>query len=369
MTSPPLTLAEDEQVHPGHGLLLFYRVMAFVTAALLLVLVFIGVPLQIAASSPQVVNVVGTMHGFLYIVYLVAAFQLTRRLSVPKWQMGLVLLAGTLPFCAFVAERKMTRRYETIVGPAGGASRDERRAKRASLKARWLSKRAILLHFEVAVLAPGCVVAGWWQATRALAGNLLSWVYSIEWPIFALLAAAGWWHLVHEDPAAYKARRRQAAEPSPQPSLVEKREPLLSREQLAGGEARMAAVLAALVGFEFALGIAAMVSLPLGRPAGFLPRRGEAIYVAHAVFGLVVALAAVAVWSRLRTARRAYRMVGWMSLVGTAIAGLGGLLTASQSLVRFLGIACMFVGPLLVGLGYLVPVLARSSATEVVAGS
>jgi len=95
-------------------LLVRYRVMAFTTAVLLIVLVFVGVPLQFAAHKPELANVVGTTHGILYLIYLVVASQLTRRLGVPKWQMLLVLLAGTVPFCAFVAERKMTRRFNEI---------------------------------------------------------------------------------------------------------------------------------------------------------------------------------------------------------------------------------------------------------------
>jgi integral membrane protein len=96
------------------SLLIRYRVMAFSTAILLIILVFVGVPLQFAAGRPEVANIVGTTHGILYLVYLIVAFQLTRRLDVPKWQMVLVLLAGTIPFCAFIAERKMTRRFESL---------------------------------------------------------------------------------------------------------------------------------------------------------------------------------------------------------------------------------------------------------------
>jgi hypothetical protein len=77
---------------------------------------------------------------------------------------------------------------------------------------RWFSRRALLLHLEVAFVASGCVVAAWWQATRALSGNGLSWFYTFEWPVFALLAIAGWWHLIHEDPELYQARKHQKSE-------------------------------------------------------------------------------------------------------------------------------------------------------------
>jgi len=105
---------ETEQM--DRSLLIRYRVMAFTTATLLIILVFAGLPLQFAAGRPELANVVGTVHGVLYIVYLIVASQLTRRLEVPKWQMALVLLAGTIPFCAFIAERKMTKRFEAAGG-------------------------------------------------------------------------------------------------------------------------------------------------------------------------------------------------------------------------------------------------------------
>jgi len=95
-----------------------YRVLAYTTAVLLIVLVFAGVPLQVWDHNLWVVRIVGTMHGYLYLVYLLVAFEFTRRLRVPLVWMVLVLLAGTVPFCAIVAERLLTRRYDRMV--AGG---------------------------------------------------------------------------------------------------------------------------------------------------------------------------------------------------------------------------------------------------------
>lgn len=67
---------------------------------------------------------------------------------------------------------------------------------------RWLSARACRLHVAVLLAVPLCLVAGWWQATRALAGNALSYAYAVEWPLFAGLAVWTWWQLVHTDPPA-----------------------------------------------------------------------------------------------------------------------------------------------------------------------
>ena len=57
-----------------------------------------------------------------------------------------------------------------------------------------------MLHFLLVTVVPACLLAGWWQVHRALGGNLLSYFYSIEWPIFALLAVVAWWQLVHDQP-------------------------------------------------------------------------------------------------------------------------------------------------------------------------
>lgn len=102
------------------AVLVRYRVMAYVTATLLAILVFVGIPLQFAAGKPEVVNTVGTIHGFCYMVYLVVAFDFTRKLRVPTGRMVLVLLAGTVPFCSIVAERKLTKLYDRHVATAGG---------------------------------------------------------------------------------------------------------------------------------------------------------------------------------------------------------------------------------------------------------
>jgi integral membrane protein len=98
---------------PGlRGALLRYRVMAYAVGIGLIVLVLVGVPLKYAAGSPEVVEVVGPLHGALYIVYLLAAGDLFRRARWPIFQLAEVILAGLIPFLAFVVERRVTRRAE-----------------------------------------------------------------------------------------------------------------------------------------------------------------------------------------------------------------------------------------------------------------
>jgi hypothetical protein len=73
---------------------------------------------------------------------------------------------------------------------------------RASWTRRWLSRRALLLHFLLVVEVPLCLLAAWWQANVAMSGNTLSYVYAVEWPGFACVGVYAWWHLLHLSPAA-----------------------------------------------------------------------------------------------------------------------------------------------------------------------
>lgn len=92
-----------------------YRVMAYITGVLIIVVVFAGIPLQLAAHNTFIANDIGTVHGFLYIVYVIVAYLLSRKLKMRMGPTILLLLAGTIPIATFVVERWMTRRY---IGPA-----------------------------------------------------------------------------------------------------------------------------------------------------------------------------------------------------------------------------------------------------------
>jgi integral membrane protein len=89
--------------------LLRYRVIAWVVGVGLVVLVLIGLPVKYAGHNDIVVAVVGPVHGFLYIVYLLTAVDLAIRGRWPVLRTLLVMLAGTVPFLSFVAERTVTR--------------------------------------------------------------------------------------------------------------------------------------------------------------------------------------------------------------------------------------------------------------------
>lgn len=103
-----------------------YRIMAYVTGTVLIVLCFVGVPLQLFANSIFIVKYVGTIHGMLYIIYIISAFVMTRmvRMKLLSLSTVIVLLAGTVPILTFVVERWVSRRYiePALAGAEVGAT-------------------------------------------------------------------------------------------------------------------------------------------------------------------------------------------------------------------------------------------------------
>ena len=87
-----------------------YRVAAWVTGIGLLVLVFVAMPLKYFLGEPRPVAVVGMLHGFLYMVYIVCTLILAERCRWRPLEAVVILLAGTIPIASFVAERQVTRR-------------------------------------------------------------------------------------------------------------------------------------------------------------------------------------------------------------------------------------------------------------------
>lgn len=71
----------------------------------------------------------------------------------------------------------------------------------------WVKPRSVGLHLLFLAIATGCGWAADWQIHRAASGNTLSYLYSIEWPTFAIVAGIGWWQLFHDTPEDIARRR------------------------------------------------------------------------------------------------------------------------------------------------------------------
>jgi hypothetical protein len=100
---------------------------------------------------------------------------------------------------------------------------------------RWFTAGSVKLHVVAVVSIAAMLGLFWWQLQRALAGNRLSWAYTVEWPLFALYVVYMWWRLLHEQPefADTKATLRRNAR-------VERKE-AAANERAVAEEAELAA--------------------------------------------------------------------------------------------------------------------------------
>ena len=111
-----------------------YRVMATVVGVLLVVLCLVGLPLHWAhllnpawfpvgsdgeRLGDAISQYLGVAHGWLYLIFVLVAFALSRRAG---WDLGftlVTLVSGTVPVLSFWAERRATARVRAeLAAPA-----------------------------------------------------------------------------------------------------------------------------------------------------------------------------------------------------------------------------------------------------------
>lgn len=91
--------------------LLVFRIFAWVTGVMLLALC-VAMVFAYGFGDRRGISIVGPIHGFLYMGYIVATLMLAERLRWRPVKALLVLAAGTIPVASFVAERKVTNEVQ-----------------------------------------------------------------------------------------------------------------------------------------------------------------------------------------------------------------------------------------------------------------
>jgi hypothetical protein len=77
-----------------------------------------------------------------------------------------------------------------------------------------LTPRWLIKHLVALAAIGSCLALGWWQISRAIGGNALSWAYTVEWPVFAGFVALIWWREI-----TYTLHPPEPPEPNTQSEL------------------------------------------------------------------------------------------------------------------------------------------------------
>lgn len=56
------------------------------------------------------------------------------------------------------------------------------------------------MYLPLVLGVPACLAAGWFELTRALGGREIAWVYTFEWPFYAVVGTYMWWQIWHRAP-------------------------------------------------------------------------------------------------------------------------------------------------------------------------
>ena len=83
------------------------RVIALVEGVSFLVLLFVAMPLKYAAGMPTAVRAVGSVHGGLFLLFLLALFQAWDEAKWPLSRAGVGFVASVVPFGTFWFDRSL----------------------------------------------------------------------------------------------------------------------------------------------------------------------------------------------------------------------------------------------------------------------
>ncbi|WP_168119035.1 DUF3817 domain-containing protein [Paenibacillus sp. HB172176] len=89
-----------------------FRFISILEGLSFLVLLLIAMPLKYAADEPEMVTIVGSLHGLFFVLYMIALglVVISHRWGIKK--IFLAFIAAFLPFGPFVLDRKILKRAE-----------------------------------------------------------------------------------------------------------------------------------------------------------------------------------------------------------------------------------------------------------------
>jgi integral membrane protein len=93
-----------------------FRIAALLEGWSYLILLFIAMPLKYAAGLPLAVRIVGSLHGFLFLTFILALYRAVRERHWPIRRALRGFMYSLIPFGAFVFDRSLVREMASAKG-------------------------------------------------------------------------------------------------------------------------------------------------------------------------------------------------------------------------------------------------------------
>ena len=93
------------------------RLVALLEGSSFLALLFIAMPLKYLAGFPLAVRIVGSVHGVLFLMFMVALYRAGRERDWPLRRSLLAFVSSIVPFGTFIFDRSLRREIAAVTPP------------------------------------------------------------------------------------------------------------------------------------------------------------------------------------------------------------------------------------------------------------
>ena len=90
------------------------RLVAFLEGSSFVILLFVAMPLKYLAGFPLAVRIAGSIHGALFLVFLVALYRAARARAWPRRRSLTAFVSSILPFGTFVFDASLRREIDSL---------------------------------------------------------------------------------------------------------------------------------------------------------------------------------------------------------------------------------------------------------------
>lgn len=91
-----------------------FRLVAYIEGLSFVLLVFVAMPLKYWADFPLAVRVLGTVHGALFVAFIVLLARAASELAWPKKRWAVAFSSSLVPFGTFAFDPSLKRELQTL---------------------------------------------------------------------------------------------------------------------------------------------------------------------------------------------------------------------------------------------------------------